>query len=80
MTTIEMTCERLVGLATKYLENTLAEQEQVGVELHFLQCPTCLIYLDKVRRTVRILGSLAGVPPSVELRQALVTAFRASAP
>jgi hypothetical protein len=79
VTTIEMTCERLVGLATKYLENTLAEQEQVGVELHFLQCPTCLIYLDKVRRTVRILGSLAGVPPSVELRHGQVTAILASA-
>jgi predicted anti-sigma-YlaC factor YlaD len=75
MTTLNLTCERLVGLATKYLENTLAEQEQVGVELHLLQCPSCLTYLDKVRRTVRVLGSLRGAPPSGERSQALLAAF-----
>jgi Putative zinc-finger len=75
MTTPGLTCERLVGLATKYLENTLAEYEQVGVELHLLQCPDCLTYLDKVRWTVRVLGSLRGVRPSDERSQALVAAF-----
>jgi Putative zinc-finger len=75
MNAFDVSCERLVGLATKYLDDLLGDDERVSIELHLLRCPTCIIYLDNLARTIRILSSLRASPVTHERRQALVTAF-----
>ncbi len=80
MTTLDITCVTLVGLATRYLEQDLPEQEQLNFELHLVLCPKCFHHLDKRRRTVRAIGALAGEPIQPERRNALIEAFSSRNP
>src|SRR5688500_8470295 len=63
----ELTCKEVVELATEYLEGILPPVSRARFEAHLGGCPGCRIYLDQLRKTIRVLGSLreeeAGLSP-----------------
>jgi anti-sigma factor RsiW len=69
-----------VELITSYLEGVLDEARADQVEQHLLTCPGCIAYLEQMRTTIRITGTLteADVPSAV--MDDLLAAFRSFKP
>jgi len=66
----------MVELVTDYLEGRLPRRERRRFERHIAGCDGCVAYLDQMRQTLRVLGSLSEETISVEARDALLHAFR----
>jgi anti-sigma factor RsiW len=52
------TCKDLVQLVTAYLEGTLPTPQRARFEAHLAVCPGCTAYLDQMRTTIRLIGTL----------------------
>jgi predicted anti-sigma-YlaC factor YlaD len=76
MSVDEVTCKELVEVVTDYLEGRLPPAEQVRFEEHVAFCSWCRTYLDQMRETVRLTGTLAEEDLSPEARDGLLRAFR----
>ncbi|MGH8909235.1 MAG: anti-sigma factor family protein [Egibacteraceae bacterium] len=76
----DLPCNELVEIVTDYLEGLLAPGERARFEDHLAQCPGCEAYLDQMRRTIALTGSLRAcdVPPDVMAQ--LVSAFHTHRP
>jgi len=71
-----ISCRELVELVTAYLEDALSREDRLRFEHHIAECDHCTAYLDQMRRTIELTGTLRvdDVSPSAE--QALLHAFR----
>jgi predicted anti-sigma-YlaC factor YlaD len=76
MSVDELTCKELVEVVTDYLEGRLPPAERVRFEEHVAFCSWCRTYLDQMRETVRLTGTLAEDDLSPEARDGLLRAFR----
>ena len=72
----EITCRELVELVTSYLEGALPAAERVRFEAHLTACEGCSAYVDQMRRTIDVVGSLTedSIPPPA--REELLAAFK----
>lgn len=77
MQTTSLSCQELVELVTDYLEAVLAPGVRVVCEGHLAGCSLCRAYLEQMRQTLRVLGTLADEPASPTARDGLIAAFRA---
>ena len=72
-----MTCREVVELMTAYLEGALPVGERARFEEHVAGCGGCAAYLEQLRASLRVVGSLASAEPVPDhLREELVHAFR----
>ncbi|NNM34317.1 MAG: zf-HC2 domain-containing protein [Gemmatimonadetes bacterium] len=72
-----MPCAELVELVTDYLEGALTSEIQQQVDAHLSECPGCSEYVEQVRMTIRVAGSLRGEPEvDPQVRTRLVEIFR----
>jgi anti-sigma factor RsiW len=73
----DITCQEVVGLLTDYLEGVMPAAERARLEAHLRTCDGCVNYLDQLRRTIQVTGTLAEgwLPPETAAK--LVAAFRA---
>ncbi len=71
-----MVCQELVEVITDYLEGVLPAAERSRFEAHLAICPACRFYLDQMRRTIAILGTLRAEDLPPETQANLLTAFR----
>lgn len=76
MSVDELTCKELVEVVTDYLEGRLPPAERVRFEEHVAFCSWCRTYLDQMRETVRLTGTLREDNLSPEARDGLLRAFR----
>lgn len=58
MTPRDVACRELVELVTEYLEGTLPAEEVAAIEAHLDECPGCRAYLDQMRATIAVLGTV----------------------
>jgi anti-sigma factor RsiW len=72
----ELSCRDVVEMVTDYLEDALPPEVRLRVELHLAMCPGCLAYLDQMRATLRVLGTLSEAPLEPAVREQLLRAFR----
>lgn len=72
----DIACIELVELLTDYLEGVLPPDEVAAVEAHLALCPHCQVYLDQMRATIAVLGSVPVETLSVEAQDTLLDAFR----
>jgi anti-sigma factor RsiW len=72
-----LSCQELTELVTDYLEGALAPAEKSRFEEHLAECGNCEIYLEQIRATIRVTGTLTPDGLSPEAEQALLHAFRA---
>jgi anti-sigma factor RsiW len=71
-----LSCQELTELVTDYLEGALPPAEKARFEEHLAECFNCEVYLEQIRETVRLAGTLEpdGLAPAAE--EALLHAFR----
>lgn len=75
MSTPELACQEFVELVTEYLEGTLPPAERVRFEQHLALCDGCTTFLEQMRQTIRLLGSLTEEMIPAEGKEKLLLAF-----
>ena len=59
MRVIEIPCQQIVEWVTDYLEDQLNDKTRRLVVGHLAECPPCQRYLEQVRQTMRVLGTVS---------------------
>jgi anti-sigma factor RsiW len=72
----EISCREVVELVTEYLEGGLPPDDRTHFEEHLALCEGCHVYLEQMRDTIRVTGSLRRETLSDEVIEALCRAFR----
>ena len=54
----QLSCREVVELVTAYLEGALSREEHVRFETHLAACRGCVAYLEQMRATIRLTGTL----------------------
>lgn len=72
----EMSCQELVELVTEYLEGTLGARDRRRVAEHLEGCDACVRYIDQMRATLDLLGTVPVDSLSPEAQATLLAAFR----
>jgi predicted anti-sigma-YlaC factor YlaD len=54
----ELTCQELVEIVSDYLEGALSEADRERFDAHLEICEGCRRYLDQMRTTIRVVGTL----------------------
>ena len=70
------TCREIVELITEYLEKRLTLQARKRFEQHLTYCDWCRVYLEQIRQTIRVAGSVSEESLSPQTREDLVRLFR----
>jgi hypothetical protein len=73
---IGLTCQELVELVTDYLEGALPAPERRRFEEHLLDCDDCPLYLEQMRLTIRLIGTLTEEHVNGVAREELLNIFR----
>jgi anti-sigma factor RsiW len=71
-----LNCRELVELVTAYFEGDLSSGERKRFEAHIAGCDGCTTYVEQMRRTIELTGSLRTDDVSREAAEALLRAFR----
>jgi anti-sigma factor RsiW len=71
-----MSCEDFVELVTEYLEGALDPETRRRFEHHLGLCDGCVTYVDQIRETMRVAGTLDEEHLSEPARTHLLQAFR----
>jgi anti-sigma factor RsiW len=71
-----LSCQELVELVTDYLEGALDERHRRAFDAHIAGCDGCTEYLDQLRATIRITGTLTHTDLSEAAEAKLLHAFR----
>jgi anti-sigma factor RsiW len=72
----EMPCQELVEVITSYLDGSLGEPDRQRFEEHLLECDWCERYLEQMRETLELLGTVSLDTLSPEAQSTLLGAFR----
>lgn len=72
----DLTCQELVELVTDYLEGTLPLEDRDRFEQHVVLCDGCAYYLDQMRTTIALTGSLTEESITPEAQERLLHVFR----
>jgi anti-sigma factor RsiW len=71
-----LTCQELVELVTDYLEGAMPAGDRVRFERHIAGCEGCGTFLDQIRTTIRLAGTLTQDSLQGSAREGLLRAFR----
>ena len=71
-----LSCQELVELVTDYLEGALSPSDTARFERHISGCEHCTLYLEQLRATIRVVGTITLDDLSPEAEAALLGAFR----
>jgi anti-sigma factor RsiW len=72
----DIVCQQAVELVTDYLEGTLSRRERRRFETHLRGCPNCSAYLEQIRMTIVLTGSIAPEDLTLEARADLTELYR----
>jgi anti-sigma factor RsiW len=73
---LEIDCNELVEIVTDYLDGALDADTHRRVTEHLDLCDGCDTYVDQMRETVRLTGTLRQDELRPEMRDKLLAAFR----
>jgi anti-sigma factor RsiW len=72
----DLPCQEIVELITDYLEGAMDADLHASFEAHLAGCPHCTHYLEQIRATIRVAGTIQAEQLSPEFRAGLLDAFR----
>jgi anti-sigma factor RsiW len=75
--TAHLSCREVVELVTAYLEGALSLEDRMRFENHLTACDGCTTYVEQMRRTIELTGTLRVDDVSPEALAELKNAFRA---
>jgi anti-sigma factor RsiW len=73
---VALGCQEFVELVTAYLEGGLADADQRRFQEHLDACGNCTQYLEQIRQTIRVTGTLRPEDLSADAEEELLKAFR----
>ncbi len=73
----DMTCQELVELVTEYFEGVLSPSDRERFEMHLTGCRGCRNYLEQLRTTMQVVGTLREEDVPAPARNELLARFRA---
>jgi anti-sigma factor RsiW len=76
MSVPELVCKELVEVVTDYLEGRMPAERRLLFEEHLASCDGCQTYLEQMRATIRLTGTLREDDLGTEARDALLDLFR----
>jgi hypothetical protein len=71
-----LSCQEMVELVTDYLEDTLGWRDRRRVAKHLRACDGCVRYVEQMRETLDLLGTVPVDTLSPEAQSTLLDAFR----
>ena len=71
----DLTCQELVDLVTEYLEGSLPPEDRDRFEQHVILCDGCAFYLEQMRTTISVTGSLTEESITPEAQENLLRIF-----
>ncbi len=71
-----LSCQELVELVTDYLEEALDGRDVRAFERHLADCMGCTEYVEQLRTTIRLVGTLTPHDLTHDAETALLQAFR----
>jgi len=74
--TAHLSCRELVELVTNYLEGALTQEDRLRFQHHLSGCDHCTTYLDQMRRTIELTGTLRVEDVSPQAKATLLQVFR----
>ena len=54
----DLACREVIELLTEYLEGTLSRRQRRRLEAHLQACPNCAAYLEQIRVTIELSGTI----------------------
>lgn len=54
----DLVCQEAIELMTEYLEGSLPRRQRRRLERHLAACPNCSGYLEQIRITIRLTGTI----------------------
>jgi predicted anti-sigma-YlaC factor YlaD len=72
----ELTCQELVEIVSDYLEGALPEEDRERFDAHLEDCEGCRRYLDQMRATIRVVGTLSEDDLAPDTKDQLLQLFR----
>jgi anti-sigma factor RsiW len=73
----DLTCQELVEIVSDYLEDALPEGDRERFDAHLEDCEGCTRYLDQMRTTIRLMGTLSEDDLDPGAKDQLLQLFRA---
>jgi anti-sigma factor ChrR (cupin superfamily) len=71
-----ITCQEMVELVTDYFEGSLSWRDRRRFEAHLSGCDHCTEFLQQMRTTIALTGSIAGDDLSPARQDELLVLFR----
>ena len=71
-----LSCQELVELVTDYLEGALDERDRRAFDAHLAACEGCTEYLEQMRTTIRLVGTLTPNDLTQTAETVLLQAFQ----
>ena len=72
----DIVCQQAVELVTAYLEGALSRRERRRFEAHLRACPNCSAYLEQIRLTIELSGTIEPEDLTAEAREDLTGLYR----
>lgn len=72
----DLVCQEAVELVTRYLDGDLSRRERRRFEAHLRACPNCAAYLEQIRVTIKLAGSIEPEDLTPEARSDLTELYR----
>jgi predicted anti-sigma-YlaC factor YlaD len=72
----DIVCQQAVEMVTDYLEGTLSRRDRRRLESHLRACPNCSAYLEQIRLTIRLTGTVEADDLSPEAQAELTQLYR----
>ena len=72
----DIVCRQAVELVTDYLEGALSRRDRRRFEAHVRACPNCAAYLEQIRITIELTGSIEPDDLTPEMRADFTELYR----
>lgn len=72
----DLVCQQAVELVTDYLEGALSRRDRRRFEAHLRGCPNCAAYLEQIKMTIRLAGTVEPEDLTPEVRADLTDLYR----
>ncbi len=72
----DIVCQEAVELVTDYLEGALSRRNRRRFEAHLRACPNCAAYLEQIRMTIALTGTVDPEDLSPEAKTELTELYQ----
>lgn len=72
----DIVCQQAVELVTDYLEGSLSRRSRRRFEAHLRTCPNCSAYLEQIRVTIQLTGTVEPGDLTPEARADISALYR----